>query len=58
MPMRHDSFEKTVCKQGRDHLHFPQYRRLEHMEKDLEQRALDAWETGYTPVFKVYLPVI
>jgi hypothetical protein len=35
--VRHDSFGKTACKQGRDHLHFPQYRRLEHMEKDLEQ---------------------
>jgi hypothetical protein len=31
---------------------------LEHMEKDLEQRALDAWEAGYTPVFEAHLPVI
>jgi hypothetical protein len=23
MPTRHDSFGKTVGKQGRDHLHFP-----------------------------------
>jgi hypothetical protein len=58
MPTRHDSFGKTVCKQGRDHLHFPQYRRLEYMGKDLEQRALDAWEAGYTPVFEAHLPVI
>jgi hypothetical protein len=33
-------------------------RRLEHMGKDLEQRALDAWEVGYTPVFEAHLPVI
>jgi hypothetical protein len=58
MPTRHDSFGMTVCKQGRDHLHFPQYRRLEHMEKDMEQRALDAWEIGYTPVFEAHTPVI
>jgi hypothetical protein len=58
MPMTHDSFRKTVGKQGRVHLHFAQYRRLEHVGKDLEQRALDAWEAGYTLVFEAHLLVI
>ena len=25
------------------------------MEKDLEQRALDAWKAKYTPIFEAYL---
>jgi hypothetical protein len=58
MPTRHDSFGKTIYKHGEDHLRFPQCRRLEHVEKDLEQRALDVWEVGYTPVFEAHLPVI
>jgi hypothetical protein len=58
MPTRHDSFRKTVGKQGGVHLHFAQYRRLEHVGKDLEQRVLDAWEAGYTPIFEAHLPVI
>jgi hypothetical protein len=58
MPMRHVSSGKTVGKQGGVHPHLVQYRRLEHVGKDLEQRALDAWEAKYTPVFEAHLLVI
>jgi hypothetical protein len=58
MPMRHVSFGKTIGKQGGYHLHFAQYWRLKYVGKDLEQRALDAWEAGYIPIFEAHLPMI
>jgi hypothetical protein len=53
-----DAFRKTVGKQGGVHLHFAQYQRLKYVEKDLEKRALDAWEVVYILVFEAHLPVI
>jgi hypothetical protein len=44
-------------KLGGVHHHLALYERLQEVEKDLEQQALDAWEAGYIPVFEAHLPV-
>jgi hypothetical protein len=56
--MRHVSSGKTIGKLGGVHHHLAQYKRLQEVGKDLEQRVLDAWEARYTPFFEAHFPVI
>jgi hypothetical protein len=58
MPMRHVSSGKIVGKLGGVHHHLAQYGRLQEVGKDLEQRALDAWEARYILVAEAHSVVI
>jgi hypothetical protein len=56
--MRHVSSGKIVGKLGGVHHHLAQYGRLQEVGKDLEQRALDAWEARYILVAEAHSVVI